>query len=392
MPRSTMIGRAGRGVGIALAVALAACLPASPAAAREPVAQASVVNGHPIDISTYPWLGALLNDARSPAGAAGGELERFQCGGSLIAPTIFLTAAHCVTEGDEQLAAPQLHVVFGKSLLGTPGGETVDVTAVVRDPEYARGRYAHDAALLVLSRPVTIAPIPLAGPSSQLREGTTARIAGWGATGEGAPASPQLLGASVPLWSNVRCLRAYRNFIAPHEPGHQLCAAKRRGGVDTCQGDSGGPLIGSRGGADVLLGVVSYGNGCARRGWPGIYTWVASPFIQPWIVRRAAALSSGNPDATAPALDSMRVTGRFAIYAVTEPSEVVVAVQRRTRRGRLTLSTALIQNAALGENRFPVPRKLRGRPLGRGRYVLRATATDAAGNRSRADTASFRIR
>ena len=54
--------------------------------------------------------------------------------------------------------------------------------------------------------------------------------------------APRLLGASVPLWSNRRCLTAYERTSLPHEPALQLCAAKRRGGVDTCQGDSGGPL------------------------------------------------------------------------------------------------------------------------------------------------------
>ena len=244
----------------------------------------------------------------------------------------------------------------------------------------------------MLARPVAIAPVRLAPLSSQLREGARARIVGWGATAEGASTSPRLLGASVPLWSNRRCLKAYERFVLPHEPALQLCAAKRRGGVDTCQGDSGGPLVGRSGGADVLLGIVSFGNGCARRGWPGIYTWVASPFIQPWILRRVAALQSGNPDQTAPVLSAMRVAGRSAVYSVSEPSEVVVAVQRRIRGKLRTLSTALIQNAVAGENRFTAPRTLRGKRLPAGRYVLQATATDAAGNRSAAGRAGFRIR
>jgi trypsin len=376
------------GAGLALA------LPPATAPAREPLAQASIVNGSPVDIATYPWLGSILNDENSPLGAAGSEATRHSCAGSLVAPAILLTAAHCVTDGStgEQISPAPLHVVFGKSRLDGPGGETADVTAIVRDPAYDPGTYSHDVALLVLSRPLAIAPVALAPLATQLREGTRATIVGWGRTGEQADNSPQLLGAKVPLWSNARCYAAYARWVARHEPSLQLCAAKRRGGVDTCQGDSGGPLVLRRAGSAVLVGIVSFGNGCARRGWPGIYAWAASPFVQPWIVRKVAALSSGNPDQAAPALTGLRIAGGRAAYDVSEPSEVVVAVQRRIAGITLTLSTALIQNAAAGANSFAVPRTLRGRRLPRGRYVLRATALDAAGNRSAAATGRFRVR
>ena len=381
-PRRLLIG----------AVLVLAVLPAS-ASARGPLAEASIVNGRPADVSSFPWLGSILNDENSPRGAAGGELERHSCAGSLVAATVLLTAAHCVTDGaGEQISPAPLHVVFGKSRLDTPGGETVDVTAIHRDPAYEPSTYSHDAALLVLSRPVAIAPVALAPQAMQLREGTRATIVGWGRTGEQEGLSPQLRKARVPLWSNARCYAAYARWVAPHEPSLQLCAAKRRGGVDTCDGDSGGPLLLRRGGATVQIGIVSFGNGCARRGWPGIYAWTASPFLQPWIVRKVVALATGNPDQAAPAIIGFAISGGRAGYQVSEPSEVVVAVQRRIAGIRLTLSTALIQNAAAGANGFAVPRTLRGRALPRGRYVLRATALDAAGNRSPAATATFRVR
>lgn len=43
-----------------------------------------------------------------------------------------------------------------------------------------------------------------------------------------------------------------------------------------CQGDSGGPLVVNRGGVWTQIGIVSFGSGCARPGWPGIYTNVAT--------------------------------------------------------------------------------------------------------------------
>jgi secreted trypsin-like serine protease len=380
-PRRLLIG----------AVLVLAVLPAS-ASARGPLAQSSIVNGRAADVSSYPWLGSILNDGNSKLGAAGPEIQRHSCAGSLVAATVLLTAAHCVTDGaGEQISPALLHVVFGKSRLGTPGGETVDVTAIHRDPAYDPGTYSNDAALLVLSGPVAIAPVRLAPLAMQLREGTRATIVGWGRTGEQEGLSPQLRSARVPLWSNARCYAAYARWVAPHEPSLQLCAAKRRGGVDTCDGDSGGPLLLRRAGATVQIGIVSFGNGCARRGWPGIYAWTASPFLQPWIARNVAALATGNTDHAAPAITGFAISGSRVGYQVSEVSEVVVAVQRRIAGTTLTLSTALIQNAAAGQNVFDVPRRLRGRPLPRGRYILRATALDAAGNRSAAATATFRV-
>ena len=69
-------------------------------------------------------------------------------------------------------------------------------------------------------------------------------------------------------------------------PG-MMCAGYREGGIDACQGDSGGPLVWRTPDGPVLVGVVSFGDGCARKLKYGIYTRVSA--YREWIDRAIAA-------------------------------------------------------------------------------------------------------
>lgn len=58
-----------------------------------------------------------------------------------------------------------------------------------------------------------------------------------------------------------------------------MCAGK--GKSDSCQGDSGGPLLVPNGDKYEIVGIVSWGVGCGRAGYPGVYTRVVK--YLPWL-------------------------------------------------------------------------------------------------------------
>ena len=98
--------------------------------------------------------------------------------------------------------------------------------------------------------------------------------------------------AVVPVVSRARCSSAYRTWIAI-DPIHQFCAGGGQGGRDACTGDSGGPLATSAEGRFYLAGVVSFGKGCGRRDFPGVYTRI-EPYI-PWLLGLVNRIHQGSP-------------------------------------------------------------------------------------------------
>jgi len=127
----------------------------------------------------------------------------------------------------------------------------------------------NDVLLLRLNEPVdNMQPIALHRDASSLIIGQSLRTSGWGTTSFGGSTSNFLLFADVNYVSNIECQEAYNSFDLII-PDSELCASDD--GKDACQGDSGGPLVylDSSSGEPLLVGVVSYGYGCADPRYPG---------------------------------------------------------------------------------------------------------------------------
>ncbi|OLZ67515.1 serine protease [Streptomyces sp. IMTB 2501] len=234
---------------VATAATAATALLASPTASAAPQ---PIVGGTTTTTTEYPFVVQITD-------ASGNQF----CGGTLVAATKVVTAAHCMA-GE---SAGSVHVVGGRTYLNGTDGTVSNVSKIWVNPDYTDATNGHDVAVLTLSTALPYTPVSYVSSSqtSVYAAGTTARILGWGTTSENGSSSNQLRTATVPIVADSSCKTSYGSDFVQSD---MVCAGLTTGGVDTCQGDSGGPLL--IGG--VLAGITSWGEGCAEAGYPGVYT------------------------------------------------------------------------------------------------------------------------
>lgn len=247
---------------------------------RKPVKRAAAVGA--VALAAFSLLpGTSLAQAKSPepgpsvvggTRAAQGEFPfmvrlSMGCGGALYTQDIVLTAAHCVSGSG---ANTSITATAGVVDLQSSSAVKVKSTRVLQAPGY--NGTGKDWALIKLAQPINQPTLKIAESTAYNNGDFT--VAGWGAAVEGGGQQRYLLKATVPFVDDTTCKRAYSDLVA----GEEICAGfMDTGGVDTCQGDSGGPMFRKdEAGAWIQVGIVSWGDGCARPGKPGVYTEVST--------------------------------------------------------------------------------------------------------------------
>jgi len=249
-----------------------------------------IVGGQASLSGEWPWL-VTMQLARNDS-----TYYEHLCGGSLISKQWILTAAHCFESiwADFLTSDPS----FWRMRMGEHNMFEEDESQVEMDVEKiilypARSppeTFNYDIALVKMVRPVQINEyvnvICLPTADEIFPTATRCLTAGWGHMEEAGVISNVVNHVSVPIVDQGDCNQLYANItekIRLNISDDMMCAGVSEGGRDACQYDSGGPLV-YYDRAELrwlLVGVVSTGYGCARPGFPGIYTKV-SEFI-PWI-------------------------------------------------------------------------------------------------------------
>jgi hypothetical protein len=238
-------------------------------AVRRSIAQRRVVGGDEAGFGTFPWQAYI-------------RIGTSRCGGSLVNEWYVVTAGHCVARATPNQVRVTLGEYVLKSDIEPLPGRTYGASKIKVHPYFKFTPQAdrYDVAVIRLNRRVDFAPhiSPICLPPKDMHlVGHYGWASGWGALEPGSRIRPKTLQVvDVPMIENRQCEQWHRDKgIKVIIYDEMVCAGYYEGGKDSCQGDSGGPLMMEHEGRWTLIGLVSAGYSCAKRGQPGIYHRVA---------------------------------------------------------------------------------------------------------------------
>ncbi|XP_017318527.1 plasminogen activator, urokinase a isoform X1 [Ictalurus punctatus] len=259
---------------------------------RSPKKIFKIIGGLRASIESQPWLASIF------------KKDLFICGGTLIAPCWVLSAAHCFPRG-KRTRKEQYSVYLGKdatnaTYMGKEQKFEVAKLVLHQDFDYAAEDFNNDIALLQIvdnngqcAQKTPSARTACLPPAQHMPPyGSFCHIAGYGhERNDEIPGtfrySRYMKETQVQILSPIVCKR--KDYYGNKVTENQFCAASQKWTEDACHGDSGGPLLCEVKGRMFLFGVISWGDGCATKFKPGVYTKITN--YNNWIAKETGLLT-----------------------------------------------------------------------------------------------------